>query len=406
MPDQHGSLVLDTWVALVAGRGPWKSADRPHQAWIGLLTTVEIAALIVTSFGALRVTQPASSGWGTLVSVAAPLIASGGVVLGFFSQTAQSVWPSVVLRVTLLVAFILGLLATGQEWGLLWSSFVALAFGVDLSLTCLELGWEATPKAWYVRFLLSGVHWGVLTAVVVFVLVRGTDSLDVVLPAYLTMHLWVAGALTTLGLINSLYWRDVGERSQQLSDVIDTERRARAHWLHDNVCADLRLVSMKVETSDISRDDVLGLLDQFDHQIRLRQLEELMATGEITVAELLQPYIRRCQAHGAEVVGLPTFDTASATVSAAAGRLLARSAANFTANALSAGAARIAFSVELGNDTISFRVDDDAPASSEPELVPGRGLWRLQEDVRPGVVEFGRSELRGAFVAVSIPLRQ
>lgn len=404
MPTGRSSFVFDTWVALLAGSGPWRSSDDQHRAWIGVLTSVEVAALVGASFGALRVTSPSDHSWGVPVSVAAPLLAALHVLWRLRARVPARIWPSVVSRVLLLAAFTIGLLSTGQQWGLLWSSFVSLAMGIDLALTCLALGWEAAPRAWYRRFLTSGFHWGVTAATATFILVRGTKSFHVVLPAYITMHLWVGGAMGTLWLISSLYWRDVAERAAAIEAVIDAERRARAHWLHDNVCADLRLVSMKVETSDLSRRAILGLLDQFDHQIRLRQLEELMATGEVSVAELLQPYIRRCQAHGADVAGLPTFETASIALSTEPARLLARAAANLTSNALNAGATQVGFSIDCDGPMLTLRVDDNAPTTTSPQLVPGRGLWKLREDLRPGDVQFGPGNSRGHFVIVTIPL--
>jgi signal transduction histidine kinase len=408
MPSHGQHSALDAWMALLAGPGPWRATHPEHRAWIVLLTIAEVIALLGTAGSAIRTISIADTVGGTV----AASLAVGAVVLlcvhVIVSQTSQwltgRVWPSLLVRSSLLSLLVLSLLASGRRWDLLWSSALAIAMGIDIAATCTELGWKAQPIVWYRSFLKSGFHLGMVVAATGFAVLSKGGSLDTIVPIFFTMHVWIGLAFATVWTVNAQYLRDVSERTDALAQVVENERRARAHWLHDNVCADLRLVSMRIETAQVDRNETLAMLQQFDHQIRLRQLDELFAAGSVTVAELLQPYIRRCQTNNAEVTALPSFEEASRAVPTAAAQLLSRAASTLTSNALNAGATEVGIATETRAGYVTLRVDDNGPGLPADPFIPGRGLWNLRSDLPPGSISVGTSPLGGTHVTVSVPL--
>ena len=148
-------------------------------------------------------------------------------------------------------------------------------------------------------------------------------------------------------------------------------------------------------------EDVVRGLDELDHQIRLRQLEELYQSGDVRLAEVLQPYVRRAQNQQVAIERVPTFDDASLMVDVEVGRLFGRAAAVLTSNAMNAGATRVAFDVapqrrrdlahgdrrrgRLPARRCSVRARPVvAPAGARPRLAdgrPGRFRERRHRDV-------------------------
>jgi len=373
-----------------------------------LLTIAEVTALLGAAGSAIRtifIADTAGNRFAATIALASVATLCVHVIVSQTSQLlSRRVWPSLLVRSALMTLLVLSLLASGRRWDLLWSSAFAVAMGIDIAVTCTELGWRAQPWAWYRGFLRSGFHLGAVTAALGFALVSNSGALGIISPIFLTMHIWIGLSFATVWSVNYQYLRDVQDRDEALAQVVESERRARAHWLHDNVCADLRLVSMRIETAHVDRAQTLAMLQQFDHQIRLRQLDELLAAGNVTVAELLQPYIRRCQANNAEVTSVPSFEEASRVLETATAELLARAASNLTSNALNAGARAVGIATETRNGFVTLRVDDNGPGLPAEPFIPGRGLWSLRTDLPPGSISVGSSPMGGAHVTVSVPL--
>ena len=166
----------------------------------------------------------------------------------------------------------------------------------------------------------------------------------------------------------------------RISTVRDEHRRS-AHWLHDDIASRLRVVSLRLQHDEPSIPEIAALLDDLDFQLRLRQLDELLSSGTVRLAEVLQPYVRRAQSHGVTVERVPSFETASEQVDAETGRTFRRAAAILTSNSLNAGARHISFDVEVRHDTISVAVTDDAGGFELSEISQGRGLWGLRADL-------------------------
>jgi signal transduction histidine kinase len=195
------------------------------------------------------------------------------------------------------------------------------------------------------------------------------------------------------------------ERQTAVAETIQAERRQRAHWLHDDVCAELRLVSLKVQTEDTDRDEVVRLLDQFDHRLRLRQLDELFAAGPTRIAELLQPFIRHAQNMGIDVDEVPSFEDASSSLAPSDARLFARLVSVTTSNSINAGATRLAYAVHLSGREVSVTIRDNGPGFEVSQLPFGRALWSLRRDLSPGVLEIRSAPGEGTeIVATLIPV--
>jgi hypothetical protein len=195
------------------------------------------------------------------------------------------------------------------------------------------------------------------------------------------MHLWVIVAGVTAWLLTGLRRLAMFNRQLAVSQASSYEHRRSAHWLHDDLCAQLRLVSIKVQSGGATMTEVAALLDDLDHQMRLRQLEEILESGTIRIAEVLQPYVRRAQNHGVTIDSAPSFDDASLVVSATVGREFSHAAAVLTSNALNAGATHIAFEVRLTPGHVSIAVIDNAGGLDLEDLPSGRSLWTLREDL-------------------------
>jgi signal transduction histidine kinase len=168
------------------------------------------------------------------------------------------------------------------------------------------------------------------------------------------------------------------------------EHRRSAHWLHDDVCAQLRLVTLRLHRGALRTDEVVGMLDELDFALRLRQLDELLQSGTARLAEVLQPFVRNAQNHGVTVERVPTYETASAVVDRDAGQMLRHAASVLTSNALNAGATRLSFDVSVDSEQVHLAVVDDAGGFDHDDLTAGRGLWSLLHELGPGNLTIDR----------------
>ena len=398
---------LDTWVALLAGSNPWATGERQDEAWNRLLALVQIFAVAVT-IGTLWWVQTSEIG------SRAPLAALGTAallvlivhptlrVLDLQSRSLR-VRTNLAFRLAALGVTFMSVYALMPGWYTLWCTPFAVAAGVDSSLSCSELGWQARSGVWYRQFLRSGFHLGVVGAVVATFVVGGASRRSIVVPLFVVLHVWLIVALVTLWMISTLHAIDHADRALALAEVVESERRIRAHWLHDDVCAQVRLVSLKLQTNASTVDEVVGMLNDFDHQLRLRQLDELFGAGSVRIAELLQPYIRHAQNHGVRIAGVPAFEEAAVQLSEKGARLAARAANVLTSNALNAGATTIAYEVRAAAGFLHLAVIDDGPGFSLADVPHGRGLWALIHDLRPGGVAIDSIDGGGTTVTATIP---
>ncbi len=317
------------------------------------------------------------------VFIAASVILMVGPIRLLLGRPAVSAGfaAHIALRVVLLTAIVTATFATAPNWAamVMWPFGVAL--GGDAATTSWSIGWDPTPLRSYIQYLRSPVHLGIIGGLFGVIVYRGLGAAyHKALPIYVTFQVWVLLGVLTASWLGSLKRTEKREQSAAALTAANEEHRRAAHWLHDDICAELRLVVLKVQSRSIELDQVGELLDNLDHQLRLRQLDELLESGSVRLAEVLQPYVRRAQAHGAVIHQVPSFDEASLIVGSDVGRVFGRAAAVLTSNALNGGAETIGFAVAFGPTTVTITVTDDAGGFASDHRPAGRGLWMLEHD--------------------------
>lgn len=397
-----------TWVALIAGGGPWSADDRRQRGIERMVAALETFAFAGTLATVWRSTQ-----WeGTVTSRVPALVCTAAVVALALPVAVRAIgrhWPATnvtvlfVVRAALIATATLSMFAVLPGWNSVMIAPLAVALGADASLTACDLGWRARPIRWWRDFLVSWFHFGVLGALAAATVIDGDERAMTALRLYAAMHVAVALFVITAGLLAAAIRQVDVDRDDFARSIVERERRERAHWLHDDVCSLVRLASLKVQTQRSSADELLDILEDLDHNLRLRQLDELIGGGPARVAEVLQPYIRHAQNLGITIERVPSFDEAATTLTEHDARLLARAAAGFTSNALNAGATRLAFDVTTDDRAVHLRVTDDGPGFDLADIPVGRGLWSLMQDLGTDALQVCRDADRCA-VTAAIPL--
>ena len=162
-------------------------------------------------------------------------------------------------------------------------------------------------------------------------------------------------------------------------------------------------MSLRLQTNSVTTEGAVDLLNEFDHQIRLRQLDELFGAGVVRLAEVLQPYIRHAQNHGVEILGVPAFEDASLQLEEPSARLMARTASVLTSNALNAGATAISYRVQTSAGQVHLSIADNGPGLHLADIPHGRGLWTLSQDLKPGGLAIEPNPGGGTIVTATIP---
>jgi len=350
------ALAIAVWVPVLLG--PPGNLGAP--AWVALTVTAAVLAVLLVA----PTLRWAWAGLPDRFGRAAPhrvaaVRAGGAVAFG-------AVWVVLVGDYVVVAAWPLGV-ATGSE-----------AF-----LSAAAIGAPVDPLGWWRRFCVSGLHLGIAAGLLVALLL--TRSAEPVL-LYLALHVGVATAVATVAVLCGVAAARTREQARRDVSLLAREHRRRAHWLHDDVTSELRLLRLKLEAGAVPEHLVVAELDQLDHRLRLRQLDELLQSGAVRLAELIQPYVRLAQGQGVEVVETPRYDDASLTVDEPTGRLLQRVLAVLVMNALQAGTRTLAIRAHHGGDplVVTVEVQDDAGGFPPGPLPAGRGLDSLRRDLGPG----------------------
>ena len=147
---EQSRFSLDTWMALLSGGSPWATGEQRDDAWSRLLTFVElfaIATTVSTLWWAGHInasSSPAIVGTVALCLVAIPPL----MRLIMHDPWPRSLPFNLIARATLLTMTCMSIYALLPKWNSLWSTPFAIAIGIDISLTCSELGWRARPLVW------------------------------------------------------------------------------------------------------------------------------------------------------------------------------------------------------------------------------------------------------------------
>ena len=396
----------DFWIALIAGESVWADVDESITALDrGASSSFELLALVWSGLmlwlGLLLDDgvgpEPAIVGTVALSVLAArPLL----MLLGFRRHTP--LWWSFSIRVIVVIAIGVAGLLTGPTLGFLVALTMAAALGVEAALCAWVLGVAIEPTGWCWGFVRSPLHLGVIGAAVGSALNIGTsESVQAAALVYVMFVASVLGGILCAAILERLRREADEEGERRLSDAIGAEHRQAAHWLHDDVSSELKLVQLRLRGSGLTAEEVAQQLFDLDHSLRLRQLDELFASGSVNLAEILQPFVRRAQSQGLEITDVPTFDDASTTVDTQAGRRFARAVSIVTGNAIAAGATRLAISVASDDDYITLVVTDDAGGFQLDDVPAGRGLWQLRQDLDGGDIDVDSNDT-GSTVSVRI----
>lgn len=408
MKDGAGAAV---GLALVAGEIVWADIDEPASGVERLTAIVELAALACLAsmlwlMGSAR--SPAPVGLAAVAPLVGTLAAVGlatrpARLLAGIRREAR-LWPSIVWRTAAASLLIASLVANAPRWGGAAAWPVSIVLGCEAALCAWRIGVDVRPVRWYRSFFVSALHFGAVGAALASI-VRSTDSLRNAIEYYALFHLLAILVCLTAGLLDTVRMTQMHADIRDANRIVADEHRRRAHWLHDDVSSQLRIVSLKVQHDAASPSDVVALIDGLDHALRLRQLDELLDSGNARLAEIIQPYVRNAQGHGATISAVPSFEDASLVVGTATGRTFARAAAIFTANAIQAGASEIGFHVSHDDHEIQLGVTDNAGGFELAQVPAGRALWELAHTVGRDRLAVDRTDGTTA-VTIRIPLHE
>ena len=388
----------DLRVALLTGTVGWRDRNSSYSpvelAVVSVLTTnvIAVVTMLFVSAG-LPADDAALAGnarWLAAAGAGVTLVVGVGPTLawpfGWRPRRTGPIRELVVLRVVSAMVVVgcwtalLGPIAPVPAWPL------GGVVGCECMLTAWALGIERKSAGWWWwRFQRSSVNAGVVLFALV-VIVIGPERTGEVLTVLLTFQvITLAAALACWGftVLRGIFDR----RDARLHRAALAEGHKRvAYWLHNAVTTPLRDVRLRVQRDDLGADEVTVALEEIEHQLRLRQLDEVLATGTAELAELLQSHVRRAQEHGVEVVEVPRFAEPGITVEGDVGRQVQRALDVLVPNAIAAGATRLAFRIATAADQVTVEVEEDAGGFDLASVPAGRALHALQQDLGRGNV--------------------
>lgn len=403
--DEKESVPAGGWAALLAGAAPWMT-DNP--AATRLVSALEVLALAVTAGTVWHASRSArgamSAGLAALCTLGVVLIATTPAArLLRVAPPTRNFRLCVAMRSVAVAVVTLASLALLRGSAIVLFLVNSIAFGADVALTAREVGWKPRAWSWWLSFVGSSFHWGIVGGLMA-VLARAPGAfIGDAGPPFVLMHALLALTLVVASALGGL----MGEVEEQAADAVAAalavEHRQRAHWLHDDVCAQVRLASLRLQTGGLDQAGIAELLDDLDHSIRLQQLDQLIASGSVHVAEALQPFIRRAQNQHVTIAHVPSFDDIDFDMDENEATLFRRAVSILTSNALNAGATRLGFDIGVGEAFLTLTVSDDGRGFDSHMVTDGRGLWRLRNDLKPGGIQIGEVD-RGASVTATIPI--
>lgn len=409
-----GHRVLDPWLALLAGDRVWTDHDdAPPEArrrvaggleLVALAFVVSLMWIVVVGRLSLEREVDHTAVTAIVATLAAAVLAirPAQLLVGHDGPPAPFL-RSLLWRGVCFLALIIAIAVQMPGWPAVAAWVVGIVVGADITRSTWALGLTTRPLRWWRHFLLSPLHFGVLGALVAVAVIPGyLPRLWSLIGPYVALHVGLLVAvLTAIGLMAlSDQLRREFEGARALAAV--QERRHRAHWLHDDVLAEVRLTSLRLQNGDRSTDETIADLDELDHRLRVRQIDELFASGDTRLADILQPHVRRAQTRGVRFTAMPSLDAAGRRVDERVGRLFGRAVSVLLSNAVNAGAKSLALGLEVDDTAVTVRLADDAGGFELAEAPAGRGLDTLAADL-------GRHNVRriglpgGSLMIVTIP---
>jgi signal transduction histidine kinase len=407
---------LDRFLAIAAGPAQWRDDRDPSSAdsAAGLL---ELAALggIVTVSATAAVRD--DHGWphpalpyvlvGVLVALIVVLVRP--TVLWLFDRPMRR-HEGVLADVRLIAAVrTTGFLVVIALWSVVVGGvrvphawMFGMVAGCEATLAARSVGATLVPWRWWRSFLRSWFHLFVAVVVMVTAItIGGREGVVVGATVFAAVHLAVFASVLECWVLEVHRRRLDADLARSARAVEVRQHRARAHWLHDDLCSELRLVRLKLETSELAPAEVLAQLDELDHRLRVGQLDALLQSGSVRLAEVIQPFVRRAQAHGLRVREVPRFEQASLELDGETGRMVQRAAAVLVTNSIQAGAREISIVASIESSTLVLVFEDDAGGFDPATIPPGRGLDSLRHELGPGGLELRRTD-RGIAAEVTV----
>lgn len=405
--EPHRSPRLDLWFAVAAGPGPWlsggKLAPADHLVLVGGVASAVVMSLAVTATAAASLQFQR---WTGVAAFGAVLVSLVVVVFGGARRLAR-LGPVAVLScrgAAALAVLALMVKAYGSVQPLALGGF-GVAAGAHATVTLRAVGVRLRWIDALRRFLWSAVHAGVLTGAVILAFLPATRALRAdALMLGLSIYALIATSTATMAVLGVCLERIDTTRDAQIATLRSTIHRDHAHWLHDDVCSELGYLRLRLQQGPVDADAIRRSLDELDHRLRVRQIDEILEGGPARLGEVMQPFIRVAQTNGVELTEVPSFETGAMLLAPVAGRQVQRALAVLTANAIRAGARQVAIRTSLEPGGLVVEVEDDAGGFDVTNLVPGRGLDGLAHDLGPDRLEIVRTErgtLARAHVAIA-----
>jgi hypothetical protein len=391
-----GRLDADLRSALLTGAVGWRDRNSSYTPaeWMVLAvlvaSVVAVVSILFTSAGlpATGVALTGGTRWLAALVGALTLVAGVGPTLawpfgwrpartGLLQRFAWLRVAGAAVLVGCWTALLGPLVASVTAWPL------GAVVGCECALTGWALGVEPSGPAWWLRFQRSSVHLGVLLLCAVAVLVAPDLGWSVVGVLFTVQVIALAAALVCHGL--GALGRRFGEHDRLVERAVVAGAHERlAYWLHNSVTTPLRHLRLRALAPDVPALEVAAALEAVELELRRRQLEEEMATGEVDVAAILQLQVRRAEDRGVRVVDVPRFDETGPHVDGEVGRRVQRVLDVLVPNAIAAGARTLAFGIAPAPDGLVVEVTDDAGGFDLADVPAGRALHGLQRDLGPG----------------------
>ncbi len=281
---------------------------------------------------------------------------------------------------------------------------LGLFIGAEAAVIALLIGHERDVLTLYGNYFTSALHFGAVSAAFASVLIVRTPSVArLAITGVCSIEIAAIASVLAFGILRQLFVRELQYVQAIQRDERTDEFKRRAHWIHDDVCADLRELRVRMATHTLDKQQVTRELDLLDDRLRERQLDEMLNGGLVAAAEILQSYVRRAQNAGVIITSVPRFEEASVMLGGAPARLLRRVTAGFVANALAAGSKSLAFQLSSDGSTLVLAVTDDAGGFDLCDAPAGRGLASLASDLGPNCLASTR-HASGTTMTASIQL--
>ncbi|MUH51660.1 MAG: hypothetical protein F2789_10660 [Actinobacteria bacterium] len=394
---------MERSLSLMAGSDAWSDGERQFSP-IGRAAEILFALALVsatTSLWMYRLVRPGQYETTALRWAPVAFTLTCGVLMirpirAVFGLSAAGGTPAAraLIRSALALTLVISAYAVMPGWSSLIAWPIGIAIGADAALTAWVIGWRLSPMRWWLSFLLSPLHLGVAGGLLGAAAYQGWgNALRVAVPIYVAVHLWVLVASVVAWGLGQLRLLEAQTTSSIATIAHRESHRRTAHWLHDDLCAQLRLVTLHVQAGNSTMDEINTMLGDLDTRIRLWQLEGLFEAGPVSVAEILQPYLRRAQSEGVVIDHVPSFEEASLLLPSDVGRTFDRAVAVLTSNALNAGARHLSYEVHHSPHSATLTIIDDAGGLAMTQPPIGRGLWTLRQDLGEDNLKFTATAL-------------